>query len=91
MGDYLPLLIIACQPPGKAYMVPIRTGKQSVLALLARLAIIGKLRFLTKLKLVFALQFNIHFHQQLLLKYSVSVFLNYTAFSAILVLAISIG
>ena len=58
LGDYRPLLAIARQPPGTAYVVPIRIASQSVLASLAhhssKRIVIAELRFLTKLNLVFA-------------------------------------
>ena len=53
LGGYRPLLAIACQPPGTAYTVPIRIASQSVLASLARCAVLVELRLPATLNLVF--------------------------------------
>ena len=54
LGGYRPLLAIACQPPGTAYTVPIRIASQSVLALLARYAMIAEIILPTNSNFVFA-------------------------------------
>ena len=54
LGGYRPLLAIACHPPGTAYAVPIRIASQSVLASLARYAMIAEIILPTNSNLVFA-------------------------------------
>ena len=54
LGGYRPLLAIACQPPGTTYAVSIRIASQSVLASLARSAMIAEIILPTNSNLVFA-------------------------------------
>ena len=87
LGGYSPLLTVSLQPPGIAYIVPIR------IASLVHNVIKAKLRLPAKFNLVFPLLFIIHFqqHENCCLKNSFPVFLNYEAFSTLLVFAVSIG